>query len=99
MCKSLFLGISLEGLFSGQHAVLNQLIQSHDRFSLGEMIGQLSGVGSSIVAVQLFQAFRDPRVQPHAPAGSYLLSQRLLNQSTTELVAVHMAGYIFDQMG
>ena len=57
------------------------------------MVGQLSGVGLGLAALQLLQCLAYSCVQPYPAACGHLLCQGLLNENVTELVAVHIARY------
>ena len=62
-------------------------------------MGQLGGVGISIIAVKLFQRLGDAGVEPHPPGQGQLFGQSFLNQGVGELVASHGLGQLLDDPG
>ena len=98
MSKRVFVGIGSQRLLSGQKGIPHQLVWTRRRLGFGEMVRQLLGVGLSVISIQRFQGLRDSGVQPYPAARSHPIGQGLLNQRVAELVAVHLAGYLLDQM-
>jgi len=68
MSKRFIPGISGQSLLRGHEGVSDEFGDSGCGLGLGEMVGQLGGVGLSVISVQCFQSLRDPRVQPNPAA-------------------------------
>ncbi len=99
MSKCFIPGISGQCLPAGREGVSDEFGDSGCCLSLGEMVGQLGGVDLHIIAVQLFQSLRNPRVQPYSSRGGQLFGQGLLNQSVAELEALSPVRDFLNELG
>ena len=60
--QRLFPSVAGQGLLPGQERVEHQLVGAQNQLGLGEVVGQLRGVGIRILTVQLLQDLGDAGV-------------------------------------
>ena len=73
MGMGLFPGVGCQRLLPSQQRVMHQLYRAKHRFCLGEVVGQLGGVGPRSGPVKVFQRLGNAGVQPHLTVGRQLL--------------------------